>query len=74
MESVIGGNAGKLWQALTKHGPLSASALGRATALKASELDRALGWLAREGKLTFTIDAKGTVKIGLKPCDVPSKP
>ncbi|MCW8129175.1 MAG: winged helix-turn-helix domain-containing protein [Planctomycetota bacterium] len=67
MEEIIGGNAGKIWSVLSKQGPLSASALGRATSLKASELDRAIGWLAREGKLTFSPDAKGTIKIGLKP-------
>ncbi|MBI3830621.1 MAG: winged helix-turn-helix domain-containing protein [Planctomycetes bacterium] len=66
MESIIGGNAGKIWQSLKDKGAQSASALGRATGLKASELDRGIGWLAREGKLTFTTDEKGTIKIGLK--------
>jgi hypothetical protein len=34
--------------------------------LKAPELNRALGWLAREGKIGEIRDAKGNVKIGLR--------
>ena len=66
MDSIIGANAGKIWKVLKDKGAHSASALGRASGLKASELDRAIGWLAREGKLSFATDEKGTVKIGLK--------
>jgi len=66
MEALIGENAGKVWRSLKEKGPQSATALAKSTRLKISELDRALGWLAREGKLTFTTDNKGTIKIGLQ--------
>ena len=50
---LIGANAGKIWNAL-QAGALSSKALKKATKLKEAELNLALGWLAREGKLTFT--------------------
>ena len=50
---MIGANAGKIWNAL-QNGALSSKALKKATKLKEAELNLALGWLAREGKLTFT--------------------
>ena len=50
---LIGANAGKIWNAL-QNGALSSKALKKATKLKEAELNLALGWLAREGKLTFT--------------------
>ena len=50
---LIGVNAGKIWNAL-QNGALSSKALKKATKLKEAEQNLALGWLAREGKLTFT--------------------
>ena len=50
---LIGANAGKIWNAL-QNGALSSKALKKATKLKEAEQNLALGWLAREGKLTFT--------------------
>lgn len=50
---MIGANAGKIWNAL-QNGAQSSKALKKATKLKEAELNLALGWLAREGKLTFT--------------------
>lgn len=50
---MIGTNAGKIWNAL-QNGALSSKALKKATKLKEAELNLALGWLAREGKLTLT--------------------
>jgi hypothetical protein len=49
---LIGANAGKIWSAL-QNGALSSKALKKATKLKDADLNLALGWLAREGKLTF---------------------
>ena len=48
----IGENAGLIWNAL-QGGALTLKALKKATKLKNDELDRALGWLAREGKVAF---------------------
>ena len=48
----IGENAGLIWSAL-QGGALTAKALKKATKLKEADLNLALGWLAREGKLSF---------------------
>ena len=49
----IGENAGLIWNAL-QGGALTLKALKKATKLKNDELYLALGWLAREGKVSFT--------------------
>ena len=49
----IGENAGLCWNAL-QGGALTLKALKKATKLKNDELYLALGWLAREGKVSFT--------------------
>ena len=49
----IGENAGLIWNAL-QGGALTLKALKKATQLKNDELYLALGWLAREGKVSFT--------------------
>ena len=48
-----GENAGLIWNAL-QGGALTLKALKKATKLKNDELYLALGWLAREGKVSFT--------------------
>jgi hypothetical protein len=50
--SKIGENAGLIWNAL-QGGALTLKALKKATKLKNDELYLALGWLAREGKVSF---------------------
>ena len=49
----IGENAGLIWKAL-QGGALTLKALKKATKLKNDELYLALGWLARESKVSFT--------------------
>ena len=49
----IGENAGLIWNALQGGAP-TLKALKKATKLKNDELYLALGWLAREGKVSFT--------------------
>ena len=49
---MIGENAGLIWNAL-QGGALTTKALKKATKLKEADLNLALGWLAREDKLTF---------------------
>ena len=66
MDENIGGNAGKLWQVLHSKGPQTPTALAKTLSLKAPEVDRAIGWLAREGKLQFEQAKTGGVKISLK--------
>ena len=53
MTTKIGENAGLIWNAL-QGGALTLKALKKATKLKNDELYLALGWLAREGKVSFT--------------------
>ena len=48
----IGENAGLIWNAL-QGGALTLEALKKATKLKNDDLNLALGWLAREGKVAF---------------------
>ena len=50
---LIGANAGLIWNAL-QDGALTTKALKKATKLKADEFNQAIGWLARENKLSFT--------------------
>ena len=60
MITKIGENAGQVWGAL-ENGALGIKALKKATKLKNEELYLALGWLAREGKLTFTVEEADTI-------------
>ncbi len=48
-----GKNAGKIWNALNKHGNLTPRSLKRKTGLNTEELFVGLGWLAKENKITF---------------------
>ena len=68
MESMIGDNAGRLWHYLAKKQKKAQTpaAAAKALNLKSAEVDRAIGWLAREGKLTFQKDARGTVRLSLR--------
>ncbi len=49
----IGCWAGQVWQALNEADVVGTKQLQKMTKLKAKELPYALGWLAREGKITF---------------------
>lgn len=60
----IGTNAGLVWSAL-ENGELSAKALKKATKLNEKDLNLALGWLARESKVTFS-EVEGELMVGLK--------
>jgi len=66
MESSIGENAGRLWQYLSQKKAQTPATVAKALNLKSAEVDRAMGWLAREGKLAFEKDVRGTVRISLK--------
>ncbi len=54
----IGLAAGKIWQYLEKAGEASPSKLASATGLSSKEVQRAVGWLAREGKLIIETDGR----------------
>jgi hypothetical protein len=53
----IGANAGMVWTAL-QNGELEVKLLKKATKLTEKDLNMALGWLAREGKVSFREDEK----------------
>ena len=53
---VIGTNAGLVWQALDAADAMGLKQLKKATKLKDKEVFAALGWLAREGKITLSQD------------------
>lgn len=55
----IGENAGLVWNAL-QGGALTLDALKKATKLKVADLNLALGWLAREGKVAFEVNDDAT--------------
>ena len=59
----IGENAGLVWNAL-QGGALTTDALKKATKLKVADLNLALGWLAREGKIAFA-EADKDIKVSL---------
>ena len=48
----IGNKAGLVWQAL-QNGEMEVKAVKKATKLTEKDLNLALGWLAREGKVNF---------------------
>lgn len=66
MEIRIGQHAGLVWQALKISGAQSPGTIGRTLELTRDEVARAIGWLAREGKLAFNSDSRGRLKVSLK--------
>ena len=59
----IGSNAGLIWAALANC-ELSVKAAKKATKLTEKDLNLALGWLAREGKIVFN-EVEGELFIAL---------
>jgi hypothetical protein len=51
VNEMIGTAAGKVWSYLSVHGQASASKLCEGAKLDKNEVQRAIGWLAREGKI-----------------------
>lgn len=47
----IGTNAGIIWNILHENGEMEVKALKKAAKLTEKDLNMALGWLAREGKI-----------------------
>ena len=59
----IGNNAGLVWSAL-ENGEMNVKAVKKATKLTEKDLNLALGWLAREGKIVFN-ELEGELFIAL---------
>ncbi len=56
----IGVAAGKLWQYLENNGPSSVTKATTDTGLGKNDIQRAIGWLAKEDKLV--IELKGRIE------------
>lgn len=56
MYHAIGESAGKIWRYLNQHGRCSFSQACKGAKLKPRDADRAVGWLAREGKIRIEKD------------------
>jgi len=65
METTIGLYAGKIWEYLTRHPKVDVMKLKFELNITSSVLFMAVGWLAREDKISLTQD-KNTLFIGLK--------
>lgn len=63
LKEKIGNNAGIIWTAL-EDGELNVKAVKKVTKLAEKDLNLALGWLAREGKVKFT-EVEGELFISL---------
>jgi Winged helix-turn-helix domain (DUF2582) len=61
----IGMTAGSVWLYLTDNGPTSLTALKKAIDEPSDLILAAVGWLAREEKIEFTVSGK-TVTLALK--------
>ena len=65
MANVIGNAAGVLWKYLDKNGASTATKISKETKLDSKSIQRAIGWLAKEDKLSIEIKGR-TETISLK--------
>jgi len=65
MTDAIGTAAGTIWEYLEQNGTASASKISKATGLDTKVLQRAIGWLSKEDKLSFETKGRNEL-IGLK--------
>jgi len=65
MFHTIGETAGEIWRLLEREGPLSTSRILNKMKQPQAIVFMGIGWLAREGKLTFTETKRG-MSISIK--------
>jgi len=65
MSDIIAATAGTIWKYLDKHGPTSVAKLIRETDTTEKTIQRGIGWLAREDKVTIEL-VNRTETIALK--------
>ncbi len=58
---LIGKAAGKVWKALSKHGPMSMARLVKTVGEPRDVVMQGLGWLAREGKVWIEEEGRSRV-------------
>jgi hypothetical protein len=61
VESIFGTKAGIVWKALNQNGPSNIGDLVKSTTMSREEINGALGWLGREGKII--VEKKGRAMI-----------
>ena len=66
----IGGDAGRVWMALSTLGEIDASAIAKYSRIEQDEVHAALGWLAREDKIDVKRGKNKQVKFKLKNNDL----
>ena len=59
----IGTNAGLVWQALSTADTMGVKQIKKVAKLKDKEVFAALGWLAREGKITIDTDPEDAKEL-----------
>lgn len=55
MSDIVGNAAGEIWKYLDKNGATSVAKLTRETKIDEKNIQRGIGWLAQEGKLSIEI-------------------
>ena len=55
MSDIIGNAAGEIWNYLDKNGATSVAKLTRETKIDEKNIQRGIGWLAQEGKVSLEI-------------------
>jgi len=53
MSDIIGTTAGEIWKYLDKNGPTSIAKMTKETQIDAKNIQRGIGWLAQEGKISI---------------------
>ena len=65
MLNTIGDDAGKVWQFLDKNGSASVTKITNETEISKSDVQRAIGWLLKEDKLSIEMVGR-TETLSLK--------
>jgi predicted HTH transcriptional regulator len=65
MTDAIGSAAGAIWEYLSKNGATSATKISKETGIDTKVLQRAIGWLSKEDKLSFEMKGRNEL-IALK--------
>ncbi len=55
MSEIVGTTAGEIWNFLDKNGPISVAKLIKEIDIDEKTVQRGIGWLAQEGKISIDI-------------------